>query len=95
MIKEYFVKLAVWLVVVVGINVAMDFFVHALVFLGYVFIFSLGERWMEHLPEPEKQYTFAIIGDLIFLNSFFIFIFYLLFFLFHCYISYYNDPSTI
>ena len=35
LIKEYFIKLAVWLVVVVGITVAMDFFYYlALVLSG-------------------------------------------------------------
>ena len=72
-IKEYFVKLAVWLVVVVGISVAIHFFVPLLCLLGFACLyFSLGERWREHLPElmlpqePEKQYTFAFpfVGDL-------------------------------
>ena len=45
-IKEYFVKLAVWLVVMVGIVVAMEFFLLLRRFLGIAYsYFSLGERW--------------------------------------------------
>ena len=45
--KEYIVKLAVWLVVVIGIAVAMEFFLPAFsCFLGFACLFfSLGERW--------------------------------------------------
>ena len=55
LIKEYFVKLAVRLVVeVVGSAVAMDFFACFSAFKKILFaslFFSLGERWGEHLPE--------------------------------------------
>ena len=46
-------KLAVWLVVVVGITAGMDFLRPALVILRFsCLFFSSGERWLKHLPEP-------------------------------------------
>ena len=50
LIKEYFVKLAVWLVVTVGIAAAVEF-VTAFVLSGICLsIFVLGEMWgVEHL----------------------------------------------
>ena len=58
LIKKYFVKLAVWLVVVVGM----------LWLLGFVFFSCFSSLW-ELLPyEPEKQYTFAFFDNFIFLN---------------------------
>ena len=45
LIKEYFVELAVWLVVVVGIAVAMDFILPSLVLSGIrLFIFQFRRK---------------------------------------------------
>ena len=56
LIKRIFVKLAVWLVVVVGIAVAMDFFFFFFLACFSAFwdllvnFFSLGEMWRQHSP---------------------------------------------
>ena len=48
--KEYIVKLAVWLVVVVGIGVVMELFDMLQCFLEFACLFfSSRERWRKHL----------------------------------------------